>query len=117
MLTLDPLVIVLTGVAALLAAALLLQGRSQGRTRRLLQRDLARIFEQLDLLTQEQQEAALVAVPAPAARPLHSGDYPAALELAARGAGHQDLMQQCGVSAAEARILVALQGRRTGQRG
>jgi hypothetical protein len=112
---LDPLAVVLTGVALLLASALMMQVRNQGRTRRLLQRDLERIFEQLDLLTQEQQEAALT--PVPVARPLNCSDYPAALEMAARGASEHELLEQCGVSSAEARILVAMQGQRAGRRG
>ena len=108
--------------AALLAAviittvSLLSQWRSFRRMRQLLQRDLERIFEQVDLMRFDaQQEPATEAVPSagPAARAAvedTSLGYAAALELAARGADEAEITARCGLSAPEARILVAMRG-------
>ncbi len=92
--------------------------------------ELARIFEQLDLLRFDaQQGAAAAALPAtaPAAATQReaalaaavmaretdiisgAGDYYAAAQLAARGSSAADIANRCGIVNGEARVLVALQ--------
>ncbi len=106
--------------AALMASiALLSQWRAFRRMREVVQRDLARIFEQVDLLRLDnQQELAMERPPATPLARLQVVDaslgYAAALELAACGADEAEITARCGLSAPEARILVAmrsLQGR------
>ena len=101
--------------AALLAAvliisiALLSQWRAVRRMSRVMQRDLERIFEQVDLLRLDsQQDLAIESVPTPAqpARvPVADSalGYAAALELAAQGADEAEITTRCGLSAPEAR--------------
>jgi alpha-ketoglutarate-dependent taurine dioxygenase len=112
-----------------LGLALLLQLRAAHKLRMLLTRDLARIFEQLDLVRFESQQlaeqgasaashAVTRVIPAPS-RPLRERapaslpgeDYAAALQLAASGADQREIVARCGVSASEARILVAMHGK------
>lgn len=123
---------VLMGVAGLvlmagLAVSLWLVGRSMARDHRQLKGELARIFEQLDLLRLDAQQGLAAtelqpvasAMAAPAAAPLpgavqhreavvqsqtgdyrhDASDYHAAAEIAER----------CGIVGGEARVLVALQ--------
>ena len=92
--------------------------------------ELARIFEQLDLLRFDAQQAAVAAAPtAPAPMVSASreaalaaavmaretdivsgaGDYYAAAQLAARGSSAVEIANRCGIVNGEARVLVALQ--------
>jgi hypothetical protein len=87
--------------------------------------ELARIFEQLDLLRFDAQQAAtanLAATAAPGApgtaaaataQPVAElagvGDYYAAAQLAARGSSAAEIATRCGIVNGEARVLVALQ--------
>lgn len=108
--------------AVLTAVTLLTQWRALKRMRLAVQRDLARIFEQVDLLRLDAQQATPVAAaPAMAVQPMPLHDIPtldaglgyaAALELASRGADEQEITSRCGLSGAEARILVAMRGLR-----
>ena len=102
--------------AALIASiALLSQWRAFRRMREVVQRDLARIFEQVDLLRLDNQQE-LVADRTAIAQPVRlaaadaSLGYAAALELASCGANEAEIMARCGLSAPEARILVAMRG-------
>jgi len=72
------------------------QWRAQRRLRSVMELELSRIFEQIDLLRLDQL-------------PSNGEAYAAALELAARGAGHRELSARCGLGRDEARILVAMQ--------
>ncbi len=111
----------LAGAIVLLGVVLMLELRSVSRLRRSLNRDMARLFEQLDLVRFDSQQlaAATPAVPAAASLPialpvsqaagLQPGEnYAAALQLAADGASQQELVTRCGLSRGEARILVAM---------
>lgn len=108
------------GAVFLAAVTLLTQWRALQRMRQAVQRDLARIFEQVDLLRLDAQQAPAVATPAMPQTvaltdipTLDTGvGYAAALELAARGADEQEITVRCGLSRAEARILVAMRGLR-----
>ncbi len=88
--------------------------------------ELARVFEQLDLLRFDAQQAATASVTAPgspgaprasgasavqAAPELvgSAGDYYAAAQLAARGSSAAEIANRCGIVNGEARVLVALQ--------
>jgi hypothetical protein len=99
--------------------------------------ELARIFEQLDLLRFDTQQAAAAGVDSPgtsgspvapraagAAREAAqlaallarepdlvggAGDYYAAAQLAARGSSAAEIANRCGIVNGEARVLVALQ--------
>ena len=104
----------------LLAASLLLLSRALAGQRHALRGELARIFEQLDLLRFDAQQSALVAAPAAAAPPpalraagtgldRGAGDYNAAAQLAARGSSAAEIAGRCGIVNGEARVLVALQ--------
>jgi hypothetical protein len=102
--------------AALIAAiALLSQWRAFRRMREVVQRDLERIFEQVDLLRLDNQQE-LITDRAPTSQPVRppavdaSLGYAAALELASAGASEAEIMTRCGLSAPEARILVAMRG-------
>ena len=128
----------LVGVTAVLLALLLFCGAWR-RERRRLSADLARIFEQLDLLRFDSQQVdanldanpdqpapvaratvapqRLGAVPRLAAGNADAGDYHAASRLAARGSSAAEIAERCGLASGEARVLVALQqarARRTG---
>jgi Protein of unknown function (DUF2802) len=117
----------LAAAMLVMCAALLTQWRAVIRLRTLLQGDLARIFEQMDLLRFDNQQlsatpaasATVAAVPtlvpatartAREAITLQGEDYAAALELASRGADPREITARCGLSLAEARILVAMHG-------
>jgi hypothetical protein len=112
----------------LLAASLLLLTLALARQRRQHGGDLARIFEQLDLLRFDAQQAAAapasvvpfapparstaasaVAAPAGAAAAYGASDYYAAAQLAARGSSAVEIAGRCGIVNGEARVLVALQ--------
>ena len=106
----------------LLAASMLLLARALAGQRRALHGELARIFEQLDLLRfdVQQSDAAVategaVPAPAPALRPAGAAsdhgasDYYAAAQLAARGSSAAEIADRCGIVNGEARVLVALQ--------
>ena len=82
--------------------------------------ELARIFEQLDLLRFDAQQAATAHVAAPGASAASevqaapdlvgsAGDYYAAAQLAARGSSAAEIANRCGIVNGEARVLVALQ--------
>jgi hypothetical protein len=112
----------LLGAALITILALLSQWRILRRMRQAMQRDLARIFEQVDLLRLDSQQSMdLEAAPAPAfaaAPPADAGlSYAAALELASRGADENEITARCGLSGAEARILVAMRGMQGRARG
>ena len=108
----------------LLSASLLLLTRALARQPHALRGELARIFEQLDLLRFDAQQPLAPAAPA-AAAPLpasaapaaaaataadHGGsDYYAAAQLAAGGSSAADIAGRCGIVNGEARVLVALQ--------
>ena len=104
-----------TGMLAALAVisiALLTQSRALARLRRGMQRDLALIFEQVDVLrldTKQEPNRKSIPVALPVRIPADKSlGYAAALQLAAHGADEVEITQRCGLSAAEARILVAM---------
>ena len=124
-----------------LAFALCLLGHSLRRGHRSHRAELARIFEQLDLLRLDAQQAGATGITAqergPGARTGVSadansdaalmesliarephlvgdvGDYYAAAQLAARGSSAAEIASRCGIVNGEARVLVALQQART----
>lgn len=108
---------------AFVVAPLLLWS-SLRRLRARVTRDLDRIFEAVDLVRLEQQQIAAAlasgagappraaAARSPAARPAAREDYESALELAAAGVNPDEIVERCGLRASEARILVAMRGRR-----
>lgn len=104
----------LLAIAVITAVALLSQWRWVRRTHQLLQRDLERIFEQVDLVRfdAQQQPVAEAAGPVATEKRVAAQDtglgYAAALELAASGASEAEITKRCGLSAPEARILVAM---------
>ena len=91
--------------------------------------ELARVFEQLDLLRFDAQQAATASAAAPGASAApgvpgssatpglpaapelvgSAGDYYAAAQLAARGSSAAEIANRCGIVNGEARVLVALQ--------
>jgi len=99
--------------------------------------ELARIFEQLDLLRLDAQQAGTGHEPGAGARAVETGDassdsalmaaviarepqivgsvgdYYAAAQLAARGSSAAEIADRCGIVNGEARVLVALQQART----
>jgi hypothetical protein len=113
--------------AAILAPALVLvlvlELRSTQRFRRQVGQDLARIFEQLDLVRFENQQL-LEQRPAEATRPptavpavvpapdRGASDYGIAARLAAAGAGAEEISARAGLATGEARVLAALQSAR-----
>jgi hypothetical protein len=113
--------------AAILAPALVLvlvlELRSTQRFRRQVGQDLARIFEQLDLVRFENQQL-LEQRPAEATRPptavpvvvpapdRGASDYGIAARLAAAGAGPKEISARAGLATGEARVLAALQSAR-----
>jgi hypothetical protein len=113
----------LAGAVLALALVLVLELRSTQRLRRLVGQELARIFEQLDLVRFENQQlleqrvpemprrlpAAAVAPP-PAERA--GADYGAAARLAAAGAGAEEIAARAGLAGGEARMLAAMQNAR-----
>jgi hypothetical protein len=112
-------------VAAVLALTLTvaLVLRSTQRLRRLMGQELARIFEQLDLVRFENQQlleqrpveatrlpaTVPVVVPAP---DRGASDYGIAARLAAAGAGAEEISARAGLATGEARVLAALQNAR-----
>lgn len=124
-------------LSAALPASLLALAVSLGALSYILRRghrahrdELARIFEQLDLLRFDAQQAAAAATPpattavVTAARAVAlaaavkaretdivsgAGDYYAAAQLAARGSSAVEIANRCGIVNGEARVLVALQ--------
>ena len=111
--------------AAILALALVLvmELRSTQKLRRLVGQELARIFEQLDLVRFENQqlleqrpvEAPRPPLNVPVAVPMMErggSDYGAAARLAAAGAGAQEIAARAGLATGEARVLAALQSAR-----
>ena len=112
----------LIGMAALplsllvLALSLSLLAGSLTRQRNVVKADLARIFEQLDLLRFDAQQADTAALsPVPSTSAVNAdpkggiGDYYAAAQLAARGSTAAEIAERCGIVSGEARVLVALQ--------
>ena len=130
MIRIDTTQLALCAAIVIAALALLSQWRAVARMRSSLQRDLARIFEQVDLLRLDGQRepeldqrriptvpAAEMPAPAPivTATPATAAGvagvgYAAALELAAQGADEAEVAARCGLSAPEAHILVAMRG-------
>lgn len=126
MIRIDTTQLALCAAIVIAALALLSQWRAVARMRSSLQRDLARIFEEVDQLRLDgQREPELdqrriptipaAEMPAPAPAPLAPAaatgvGYAAALELAAQGADQAEIAARCGLSAPEARILVAMRG-------
>jgi hypothetical protein len=116
-----------------LALALCVLGHSLRRGHRAHRAELARIFEQLDLLRLDAQQAGAVdgnaherrldassdaaLMESVIAREPHLvggvGDYYAAAQLAARGGSAAEIANRCGIVNGEARVLVALQQART----
>jgi len=117
-----------------LALAVCLLSYALRRGHRTHRAELARIFEQLDLLRFDaQQAAAAAATPARASNGEGSadrellaavmarepqlasgaGDYYAAAQLAARGSSAAEIADRCGIVNGEARVLVALQQARS----
>ncbi len=112
-----------------LALALLVLSFTLRRGHRAHRAELARIFEQLDLLRFDTQQAAacsaapqdttggasadsalLAAVMAREPQLVSgAGDYYAAAQLAARGSSVAEIANRCGIVSGEARVLVALQ--------
>ena len=114
-----------------LALAVCLLSYALRRGHRTHRAELARIFEQLDLLRFDAQQATAAAASAgeaaagaaPAAdssllaavvarepqRAGGDGDYYAATQLAARGSSAAEIANRCGIVNGEARVLVALQ--------
>lgn len=120
----------LPGSLLLLALSLGVLSYALRRGHRAHRDELARIFEQLDLLRFDAQLAAATTVPptpipaATAAREAAlaaaviaretdivsgAGDYYAAAQLAARGSSAGEIANRCGIVNGEARVLVALQ--------
>ncbi len=104
----------------LLALCILVLSFALRRGHRTQRAELARIFEQLDLLRFDAQQAATASGTAPgkaeapelqAAPHLvgSAGDYYAAAQLAARGSSAAEIANRCGIVNGEARVLVALQ--------
>jgi hypothetical protein len=116
-----------------LALALCVLSYTLRRGHRAHRAELARIFEQLDLLRFDTQQAAATSAPphdtaagfaggtdadtallaAVMAREPQlvsgAGDYYAAAQLAARGSSAAEIANRCGIVNGEARVLVALQ--------
>ena len=120
----------LPGSLLLLALSLCVLSYALRRGYRTHRDELARIFEQLDLLRFDAQQAAAATDPpttiraATAAREAAlaaavmardtdivsgAGDYYAAAQLAARGSSAVEIANRCGIVNGEARVLVALQ--------
>ena len=110
-------------IAALLTVYLLMR-RTLGQLRAQLGTELARVFEQLDLLRFDSQErhtdpgtqpsparAAEVAYARRegAVRPLRAADYQSAMLLAERGAPLTEITARCRMDSAELRLLLAVQ--------
>ena len=99
-----------------LALSLGLLAGSLTRQRNVVNADLARIFEQLDLLRFDAQQTDTAALsPGPSTSAVNAdlkgsiGDYYAAAQLAARGSTAAEIAERCGIVSGEARVLVALQ--------
>jgi len=110
-----------------LAAGLWRVRQRLARERQQLQGELARIFEQLDLLRLDAQEGAIPVASPPEVPVLpavqcdsraqglggeygqHASDYHTAARLAARGSSAAEIAERCGLVGGEARVLVALQ--------
>ena len=110
---------VVAGLVLMLWLMLMAQAWQHGRSRRQLQRDLARIFEQLDLLgmATAEPEHAPVTRQAPTVHAFGGADDGDTIdELIARGANARELAARCGIAPAEARILIAMRGS-PGRRG
>jgi hypothetical protein len=120
-----------------------LEVQAFARLRREVTRDLARIFEQLDLVRFETQQlresqappvrpvsapvASLrpversqrapgergILAPAPAVSPPARDNYSDAARMAADGAEAREIAEKCGLASGEARILVGLQAARS----
>lgn len=113
----------LAGAILLLGVVLALELRSVARLRRSLNHDMARLFEQLDLVRFDSQQLAdaapTVSAALPVVQPLPvalppGANYAAALQLAADGADPEELVARCGMSRGEARILASMHsGRRS----
>jgi hypothetical protein len=110
---------VVAGLVLMLWLMLMAQAWQQSRSRRQLQRDLARIFEQLDLLGMgaSEPEHATATRQAPTVHAFGGTDDGDTIdELVERGASARELAARCGIPPAEARILVAMRGA-PGRRG
>jgi len=102
-------------VVLITAVSLLSQWRAFRRMRQLMQRDLDRIFEQVDLLRFDSWREPVPAQAAPVesratatVAPEAGLGYAAAVEMAAHGADEAQISARCGLSAPEAHILVAM---------
>ena len=113
----------------LLALGILVLSFTLRRGHRAHRAELARIFEQLDLLRFDAQQVVAASVPAADAAGATTreaaqlasllarepdlvggaGDYYAAAQLAARGSSAAEIANRCGIVNGEARVLVALQ--------
>lgn len=117
--------VIVAGAILMLWLMLMAQAWQQSRSRRQLQRDLARIFEQLDLLALGAPSPAAASVPATALADAGAraasvrgsksrDDSDTIAELIAGGASERELAARCGIAPAEARIMIAMRGRAGG---
>jgi hypothetical protein len=97
----------MAGVMLLSFLMLMVQWRMLGRLRTHTRRDLARIFEQVDMLLLQPEAVPVIA--SAAAGNAAPDEYNTAQRLAAGGASQGEISARCGLSVAESRILVAMQ--------
>ena len=111
----------------LLGVVIMLELRSIRSMKRTLDRHLARVFEQLDLLRldhspQEQGDDArqepvpLPVIAAPAVPSTGGNPYAAAAMLASSGMSADEIARRCGLAAGEARLLASLAAAKSGRR-
>jgi len=114
-----------TALAVVVLLALFwLTRRTLGQLRAQLSQELARVFEQLDLLRFDSQErlsaqgalasptrvdSAALGSSAAAPVPPHGADYQSAILLAERGAPLKEITARCRMDSAELRLLLAVQ--------
>ena len=115
----------LAAAVAILGAVILLELRSIKSLRQALDKQLGRVFEQLDLMRFETQQPVQVdsrpISPARAEAPTASvtaslsgnNAYAAAAALASSGMRPEEIAQRCGLATAEARLLSSLAAARS----
>jgi hypothetical protein len=115
----------LAAAVGILGAVIMLELRSIKLLRRALESQLGRVFEQLDLMRFDTQQAvdsqvpvAAIPVEPPASAtdtsPLSGGNaYAAAAALASTGMRPEEIAQRCGLAAGEARLLASLAAARS----
>ena len=113
----------------LLGVVIMLELRSIRSMKRTLDRHLARVFEQLDLLRmdhspqereddahQEPVPAPVPVIAAPAVPSTGGNPYAAAAMLASSGMSADEIARRCGLAAGEARLLASLAAAKSGRR-